>query len=190
MQLIGNMLTMSAVDTQTKDISTVPLNLTSAAKRCILQFESVAYEKNVTLEESVEDGLTTADYVDDRVEEAKIFEDSSSSTNIDESGRTNIVPGEATIVAVADPEHGVPGVTSVVDITVTDKNTGLPINGTVTIDGTTVSIVDGKGTYNYPITVDTSRDGTVLTAVFSSPDYDEVSDDVTVYRDLIPTNTG
>lgn len=58
MQLIGNMLTLSAVDTQTKKISTVPVSLTSAAERCILQFESVAYEKNVTLEESIEDDLT------------------------------------------------------------------------------------------------------------------------------------
>ena len=66
MQLIGNMLTMSAVDTQTKNIRAVPVNLTSAAERCILQFESVAYEKNVTLEESVEDDLivlATADYL-------------------------------------------------------------------------------------------------------------------------------
>lgn len=53
MQLIGNMLTMSAVDTQTKKISTVPVSLTSAAERSILQFESVAYEKNVELEDSV-----------------------------------------------------------------------------------------------------------------------------------------
>lgn len=66
MQLIGNMLTMSSVDTQTKNISTVPVSLTSAAERCILQFESVAYEKNVTLEESIEDDLTvlaTEDFI-------------------------------------------------------------------------------------------------------------------------------
>ena len=60
MQLIGNMLTMSAVDTQTKKVNTVPVSLTSAAERCVLQFESVAYEKNVTLEESVEEELTVS----------------------------------------------------------------------------------------------------------------------------------
>lgn len=57
MQLIGNMLTLSETDTQPTHIRTVPVSLTSAAERCILQFESVAYEKNVTLEESVEDNL-------------------------------------------------------------------------------------------------------------------------------------
>ena len=58
MQLIGNMLTLSEMDTQPTHIRTVPVSLTSAAERCILQFESVAYEKNVTMEESVEDNLT------------------------------------------------------------------------------------------------------------------------------------
>ena len=58
MQLIGNMLTLSETDTQPTQIRTVPVSLTSAAERCILQFESVAYEKNVTMEESVEDNLT------------------------------------------------------------------------------------------------------------------------------------
>ena len=57
MQLIGNMLTLSAVDTQPTHIHTVPVNLTSAVERCVLQFESVAYEKNVTMEESIENGL-------------------------------------------------------------------------------------------------------------------------------------
>ena len=57
MQLIGNMLTLSAVDTQSTHIRTVPVNLTSAVERCVLQFESVAYEKNVTMEESIENGL-------------------------------------------------------------------------------------------------------------------------------------
>ena len=58
MHLIGNMLTMSSLDAQSQKMSTVPVDLSSAAERCILQFESVGYEKNVILEDSVEDDLT------------------------------------------------------------------------------------------------------------------------------------
>jgi len=61
-------------------------------------------------------------------------------------------------------------VISLVDITVIDANTGLHIKGIVSIDGTNVTIVDDKRTYTYIITVDTSRAGTILTAVFSGPD--------------------
>lgn len=144
---------------------------------------------SVVFNNSIKDGLITADYVDDSVGELQIFDSSSSSADIDESGRTNVVPGEAVITAIPDPASGVPGVTSVVDITVTDRNTGLPVEGTVAIDGTSVAVVDGKGTYSYPITVDTSLEGTTLTATFTSPDYREVSDEVVISRQLVPTNT-
>ncbi len=57
MQLVSNMLTMSAVDSQPKHIHTVPVSLSSAAERCVLQFESLAYEKKIELEEEIEDDL-------------------------------------------------------------------------------------------------------------------------------------
>ena len=144
---------------------------------------------DVVFNNTIEDGLVIAEYVDDAEGEDKIFENSISSSDISESGRTNIDNGEAEITAVATPDSGIPGEISVVDITVTDKNTGLPINGTVTIDGVTIPIVNGKGTYNYEIVDTTSRDGTTLTAQFNSPDYNAVSDDVVISRELIPTVT-
>ena len=58
MQLISDMLTLSEVDKQPKKSNLVSVSLSSAAERCILQFESVAYEKNVLLEEDIEEGLT------------------------------------------------------------------------------------------------------------------------------------
>lgn len=60
MHLIANMLTLSALDSPQQPVVTTPVNLTSAAERCLLQLESVAYEKEVTLEESIEEGLTVA----------------------------------------------------------------------------------------------------------------------------------
>lgn len=66
MQLIGNMLTLSSVDAQPRKVSTVSVSLSSAAERCILQFESVAYEKNVKVEEDMEENLTvcaTEEYI-------------------------------------------------------------------------------------------------------------------------------
>lgn len=59
MQLVSNMLTMSSVDgLSPQKVDIVPVSLSSAAERCILQFESVAYEKNVMLEYEIEKDLT------------------------------------------------------------------------------------------------------------------------------------
>ncbi len=60
MQLIDNMLTMSEADTHPGRITCAPVSLTSAVEGCILQFESVAYEKNVELNEEIGEGLTVS----------------------------------------------------------------------------------------------------------------------------------
>ena len=58
MELIGKMLTMSAVDSQEQKIRTYPVSLTHEAERSLLQFESLAYEKNVILEDEIEEDLS------------------------------------------------------------------------------------------------------------------------------------
>ena len=58
MELIGKMLTMSAVDSQKQKIRTYPVSLTHEAERSLLQFESLAYEKNVILEDEIEEDLS------------------------------------------------------------------------------------------------------------------------------------
>lgn len=66
MQLVTNMLTLSAVDMPQQKVTLTAVNLTSAAERCLLQLESVAYEKGVLLEEEIAEDLTvlaTDEYV-------------------------------------------------------------------------------------------------------------------------------
>ncbi len=66
MHLISEMLTMSALESPQKTIATESVNLTSCAQRCILQFESVAYERQISLEDNIGEGLmvqATEDYL-------------------------------------------------------------------------------------------------------------------------------
>ena len=66
MQMISNMMTLTSVDVPKKNMETVPVSLTSAAQRCMLQFESLAYEKGIELEYDIKEELTvraTDDYI-------------------------------------------------------------------------------------------------------------------------------
>lgn len=57
MQLVSRMLLMSSLDTQPGRLKTAAVSLSSAAQRCSLQLESMAYEKEVTMETDIEDDL-------------------------------------------------------------------------------------------------------------------------------------
>jgi len=143
--------------------------------------DGVATLNNIIFNHTVNPGTITAEYTDENVKYGN-----STSTN---NNNLEITKGQANIGLVADPDSGVPGVTSVVTINVNDVNTGLPVNGSVSIDGHTVDVVDGVGSYEYPIVDATSLSGTELVGVFSSPDYEDAEDSVTVTRELIPTTT-
>ncbi|MCR5826204.1 MAG: HAMP domain-containing histidine kinase [Oscillospiraceae bacterium] len=67
MSLVGEMLTLSALESERQTLKKVPVNLTSAVEKAELQMESLAYERSITLESDIEEGVLingTADYAE------------------------------------------------------------------------------------------------------------------------------
>lgn len=58
MNLIGEMLTMSSLESVEKNVVREAVNLSSVVERYILQFESVVYERGITIEEEIKDQVT------------------------------------------------------------------------------------------------------------------------------------
>ena len=58
MRMIDEMLTLSNLDSVGKSVVTVPLDLSSAAEKAVLQLESLAFERGVELETDLAGGVT------------------------------------------------------------------------------------------------------------------------------------
>ena len=55
MELISQMLTLSSLESVEQHIKKESVNLSSTAERCVLQLESIAYERNITIEDSIQE---------------------------------------------------------------------------------------------------------------------------------------
>ena len=67
MNMVSEMLTLSSLESISKEIEYSCVNLSSAAEKCVLQMESVAYERRITINEQIEENAVvwaTQDYVD------------------------------------------------------------------------------------------------------------------------------
>ncbi len=65
MNLVQEMLTLSSLESVEKTVVKEPVNLSSAAQKCVLQMESVAYERGITMNDSIEEQIfiqSTDDY--------------------------------------------------------------------------------------------------------------------------------
>jgi len=59
MNMVNEMLTLSSLDSVGRTAETAPVNLSSAAEKAVLQLESLAYERGVTVDsDGIEDGVT------------------------------------------------------------------------------------------------------------------------------------
>ena len=58
MQLVGEMLTLSNLESVGRSVVTVPLDLSSAAEKAALQLESLAYERGVEIETDITGAVT------------------------------------------------------------------------------------------------------------------------------------
>ena len=58
MTLVGEMLTLSNLDSVGRNVMRVPVDLSSAAEKAALQLESLAYEKGVEIETDIAEGVT------------------------------------------------------------------------------------------------------------------------------------
>lgn len=58
MDLVGEMLTLSSLESKTKTVEKVPVDLSSALEKSVLQMESVAYDRGVTVESEIPEGVT------------------------------------------------------------------------------------------------------------------------------------
>lgn len=67
MKLIGEMLTLSSLESAKRTLETVPVNLSAAAEKAALQMESLAYERSIQLDCRIGENVMvpgTADYVE------------------------------------------------------------------------------------------------------------------------------
>ncbi len=65
MKLVHEMLTLSSLESVEKTVKRRSVNLSSIAEKCVLQLESVAYERGITVEDEIEENimiLSTDDY--------------------------------------------------------------------------------------------------------------------------------
>ena len=65
MNLIHEMLTLSSLESDKKTVERQAVNLSSIAEKCVLQMESVAYERGITAEDEIDENimiLSTDDY--------------------------------------------------------------------------------------------------------------------------------
>ena len=58
MQLVGEMLTLSNLESVGRSVMTAPLDLSSAAEKAVLQLESLAYERQIEIEEEIAEHVT------------------------------------------------------------------------------------------------------------------------------------
>ena len=58
MQLVGEMLTLSSLESVGRSVTAVPLDLSSAAEKAVLQLESLAYERGVEIESELAENVT------------------------------------------------------------------------------------------------------------------------------------
>ena len=56
-KMVNEMLTLSSLESVSKEITKKPVNLSLAAEKCVLQMESLAYEKNVIVESNIGEDL-------------------------------------------------------------------------------------------------------------------------------------
>ena len=63
MQMIGQMLTLSSLESVEQTAKHEPVNLSHIAEKCSLQMESIAYDRSITIETEIEDGII---YLGDR----------------------------------------------------------------------------------------------------------------------------
>ena len=57
MKMVSEMLTLSSLECGAKEVENVVVNLSSAAEKCVLQMESVAYERDITIEDHIEEDV-------------------------------------------------------------------------------------------------------------------------------------
>ena len=57
MHLIDEMLTLSNLDSVSRNVVTAPLDLSSAAEKAVLQLESLAYERGVEIDSEIAEGI-------------------------------------------------------------------------------------------------------------------------------------
>ena len=58
MNLINKMLTLSSLESVEKTLEKQAVNLSSIAEKCVLQMESVAYERGITVEDEITENIT------------------------------------------------------------------------------------------------------------------------------------
>ena len=58
MNLIHEMLTLSSLESAEKTVERQSVNLSSTAEKCVLQMESVAYERGITVEDEIDENIT------------------------------------------------------------------------------------------------------------------------------------
>ena len=60
MKLVTEMLTLSRLESTEKNVVLMPTDLSAAAEKTVLQLESIAYDRGIILEDSIEEGISVS----------------------------------------------------------------------------------------------------------------------------------
>ena len=58
MKLVNEMLTLFSLESVSREVEIAHVNLSSVAEKCVLQMESVAYERNITIDSKIDDDVS------------------------------------------------------------------------------------------------------------------------------------